>query len=136
MDYKSRLEELVANRAGDSWDYEECLIEYEQPAVKRKYTPDFSKVIGSKIYYIEVKGRFRTIAEAKKYLWIRDSLDENEELIFVLQDKKSKMPGRAQKSKTTGKRFKKETCAEWLARKKFRVFFAATFDENKLTESE
>lgn len=130
--YRSRLESRVADRLDGAWEYEACLIEYVQPEVKRKYTPDFSKVVGNKIYYIEAKGRFRTIAEAKKYLWIRDCLDPNEELIFVLQDKKSLMPGRASKSKVTGKRFSKETVEHWLIRKGFRVFTVGEFDENKL----
>lgn len=56
-DFKSKIEEDVASQltaAGVPWEYEARTLEFEFPARKAKYTPDFP--VGRII--LEVKGRF------------------------------------------------------------------------------
>ena len=64
--------------------------------------------------YIEVKGRFRTRQEATKYIYIRESLKENEEIIFIFQDSNTPMPF-AQKRKDGTK----QTVGEWARKNGF-----------------
>jgi len=52
------------------------------------YHPDFK----TGDIYIEAKGRFEDSAEAKKYIWVRDSLDLHEELVFLFYNPKTPMP--------------------------------------------
>lgn len=108
--YKSHFEMEVAEKLGGD-NYEVSELEYEEPAVKHKYTPDFSTVAqdGHTIHW-ETKGRFRTIAEAKKYLYVRDSND-GIDLRFIIMDKKTLMP-----------RSKKTTIFSWLTKNNFEVY--------------
>ena len=59
-----------------------------QYTINKMYNPDCR--YGNTI--IEVKGRFRTSEEAAKYLWVRDALEEGEELVFVFSSPNCKMP--------------------------------------------
>lgn len=132
MDFKSQFEEDFAVKIGTSWEYEPCVVEYVQPAVKRKYTPDFAKVIGRKVYFLECKGRFRVIADAKKYIHIKAALDPHEELVFILSQRNTKMPGKEKRERKDGSRVKKETMEAWLTRHGIRWFYAKDFKEEKL----
>lgn len=134
MKYKSKLEEEFHSRIGKSWDYEMPKIDYVIPQRKSSYTPDFAKVIpGVGVVYLETKGRFRTRAEAQKYLHIRKSLGKDEQLVFILQGKNAKMPGKeGRKSKVTGQKLKKETMEQWLTRHGFKWFYAKDFKEGYL----
>lgn len=77
--YKSKLEKKVGVLLGGKWVYESVSLQYVQ---HRKYTPDFVKEAEDGDIYIEVKGFFRA-GDQSKYLSIRDSLEENEELVFI-----------------------------------------------------
>lgn len=83
------------------------------------YEPDFS--IGD--YIIEAKGRFRTRAEAAKYVAVREQLIF-QELIFVFYNPKTPMPG-AQKRKNGTKL----THGEWAEINGFRWFTKETIKE-------
>ena len=67
--------------------------------IEKTYHPDarYKKTL------IEVKGRFRTTDEAKKYIWIRDHLEEGYELVFVFSNPYTAMP-RARSRKDGTKR--------------------------------
>lgn len=60
-----------------NWEHHPEKIAY---TIDHTYTPDFGK--GNLI--IEAKGRFMDSAEARKYVWIRDSLPNGKELLFIL----------------------------------------------------
>ena len=67
--FRSGLEDVVADQiksAGLDPKYETIKIEYEKPARKAKYTPDFP--LGTII--IETKGRF-TVEDRQKHLLIK-----------------------------------------------------------------
>lgn len=76
VSYRSKLEQMVATLLGDTWDYEPFKVYYE---TKHNYTPDF--VQGGIL--VEVKGYFRP-GDTQKYKAIRDSLEEDQELVFFL----------------------------------------------------
>lgn len=68
--YRSGLEEKIANELdslGVEYQYEEKTLEFIQPAVSRKYTPDFVLPNG---LIIETKGRF-TVEDRKKMLLVK-----------------------------------------------------------------
>lgn len=108
--FKSHFELEVSEKLGDE-NYEVSELEYEEPAVKHKYVPDFTTVAqdGHNIYW-ELKGRLRTLEEGKKYIWVRDSNPEID-LRFIIMDKKTLMP-----------RSKKTTLYEWLKKNGFTVY--------------
>ena len=71
--WRSGLEEVVSEAltaAGVRFKYEPVALEYEQPATKRKYTPDFWLLDNGII--VETKGRFVT-EDRKKHLLVRAS---------------------------------------------------------------
>lgn len=102
--YDSKLEKRLAEGPLKDCDYHPDKIEYKIPSRIARYEPDFK--LGTIL--IESKGRFRTAAEAKKYIHIKNSLPEHMELVFVFQDPKTPMPG-AQKRKDGTKR----SVSEW-----------------------
>lgn len=104
--YRSKFEEEVDKWFGDRACYECEKIEYEKPSEKHFYTPDFTN--GNVRY--EVKGRFRDIDEAKKYLFIRDS-NPDLDLRFIIASEKTMMP-----------RSKKTTIKQWLEKNGFTVY--------------
>lgn len=68
--FRSGLEEQIAAQlqaAGIDPQFESIKLEYEQPAVLRKYTPDFP--VHPRII-IETKGRFLP-EDRKKHLWVK-----------------------------------------------------------------
>lgn len=87
--YRSGLEEKVGNqlkKAGVKAKYEPFQIEYEQPAKKRKYTPDFVLPNG---IIIETKGRFTT-QDRQKHLYIKKCLPDLD-IRFVFQNSRTKL---------------------------------------------
>ena len=116
--YKSDFERRLHTDTFSTWEYEPETISYLQPEVKRSYTPDFVKVIDGIKVYIEAKGRFRTMAEAYKYLHIRAGLSSDKKIVFVISSLKTKMPGKVGKRKD-GSSCKRQTMAEWLKKKGF-----------------
>ena len=94
--YKSGLEELIAEqlkKAKVKCEYESEVIEYIQPAKKRKYTPDFPLPNG---IIIETKGRFVT-ADRQKHLLIKDQ-HPDKDIRFVFSNSKARI---SKLSKTT-----------------------------------
>lgn len=81
------------------------------------YQPDFAVYKDSSILYIEVKGRFRDNAEASKYTYIRQSLADNEELIFIFEDANKPMPFAKKRKDGT-----KYTHGEWAEKNNFRYY--------------
>ena len=66
---------------------------------------------------IEIKGRFRTSEEAKKYIWVRDNLPEGKELVFVFSNPRTPMP-RARKRKDGSRR----SVSDWANHHGFRWY--------------
>ena len=87
--YRSGLEESTAadlKARGIDAPYEAVTIEYEQPAQKRKYTPDFQLPNG---IFIETKGRFTT-EDRSKHKFIKASRPDLD-IRLVFQTPNSKL---------------------------------------------
>ncbi len=78
--FRNKFEEKVSYVLGNLCEYEPIKIPY---VVHRNYIPDFVRNTKSKNFLIEVKGFFR-VGDTQKYKAIRDSLDKDSELIFLL----------------------------------------------------
>lgn len=91
----------------------------------RTYEPDFiyeRKEGGKfKVTLIECKGRFRDSAEAKKYKDVRDSLEDNYEIVFVFYNPKTPMPHARKRKDGT-----KLTHGGWADKEGFTWYTAAT----------
>ncbi len=83
----------------------------------KKYYPDFTYTDGYRKVYIEVKGRFRTRDEARKYVDVRSSLKDNESLVFIFQKGSTTMPGAKIRKDGT-----KMTHAEWATKNCFTFY--------------
>ncbi|AUR99118.1 endonuclease I [Vibrio phage 1.262.O._10N.286.51.A9] len=81
--------------------------------IPHTYEPDFKR--GNIL--IECKGRFRDSAEARKYLHVRDALDDGYELIFVFYNPNTPMP--FAKKRKDGTKF---THSQWAEKHGFRWF--------------
>lgn len=126
MKYRSKFEKTFAVK------YPHLPYESEQLPYwsAHTYTPDFVTPSGK--YWLELKGRFRTAAEAAKYIDIRKHLhfhdkDKPPELIFVFMDPKKKMPG-ARKRKD-GSYF---TMDDWAKKNKFKYCTMETIKQEWL----
>ena len=93
---------------------------YREYIIKRKYEPDFVK--GNII--LEAKGRFWDHAEYSKYVWIRESLPDTMELVFLFQKPYSPMPGATKRKDGT-----KRTHAEWAEANNFKWYTEETLPE-------
>lgn len=115
--YDSRLEYLLHNNELKDWEYHpKERIEYVTPS---SYEADFkTETAEGKIILLEVKGRFRTRAEASKYIYIREALnkaEEEAEIIFLFQDANKPMPFVKKRKDGT-----KQTHGEWAEKNGFR----------------
>ena len=115
--YDSKWEYLLHQGVLKSWDHHTDKIPY---VVQHNYEPDFIK---DKVL-IEAKGRFWDHAEYSKYIWIRKSLPDTMELVFLFQKPYSPMPG-AKKRKDGTKR----THAEWAEANNFTWYTEETLPE-------
>ena len=97
-----------------SCSYHPDCIQYTQI---RNYEPDFVYETQTKKIYIEVKGRFRTRDEARKYVDIAKSLKPNEELRFIFQKPTTAMP--FAKRRADGSKF---TMEEWANKNNFKFY--------------
>lgn len=88
--------------------------------VEHKYHPDF--VIGK--YIIEAKGRFLESSEAAKYIWVRKTLPEDKELVFLFYSIKTRMPGA--KKRRDGTYY---TQVEWAEKNNFKWYTEETIKE-------
>jgi len=115
--YDSKWEYTLHQTLLKSWNHHTDKVPY---IVEHKYEPDFVK---DKIL-IEAKGRFWDHAEYSKYIWIRKSLPDTMELIFLFQKPYAPMPG-AKKRKDGTKR----THAEWAEANEFKWYSEETLPE-------
>ena len=109
--YDSKFEELLHRGPLKGYTLHPPVIEYIIPARKAKYTPDFKRREG---HVLEAKGRFRTAAEAKKYIHIRDS-NPDIEIEFVFENPECPMPGARRRRDGT-----KRTMREWAEENGFK----------------
>jgi len=86
-------------------------------SVPHTYHTDFVMEDGDNIIYLEAKGRFWDYQEYNKYIWVRESLSENEELVFLFASPHAAMP--ATKRRKDGTKF---SHAEWATKNKFRWY--------------
>ena len=115
----------------DSWfEYDLCKLlgncQYHVDKVpyvqRRTYEPDFLFVDDyGNITYIEAKGRFRDRDEARKYVDVKESLGEAEELVFIFADPRKKMPHARRRQDGTF-----YTMEEWAKKHGFRWFTSQT----------
>lgn len=90
-------------------------IEYVRTST-HKYEPDWIYCKGSRVIFIESKGRFRTIEEANKYKYIKDYCDDCE-LVFVFYNPNTPMPNAKRRKDGT-----KLTHAEWAEKNGFKWY--------------
>lgn len=128
-EYDSYWEESLVKGILSDFEYHPEVLHYEKPATQHKYYPDWKLDTGMKhpkdttrkCIYIEAKGRFRDVNEYKKYKYIRESLCEDEELVFLFMNPTLPMPN--SKSRKDGT---KVTHAEWAKKNGFRCFSEKT----------
>ena len=104
--FRSRLEERVRKKLSNEWEYEVDELPYISEHI---YNPDFT----SGNVHLEVKGRFRTSGEARKYIDVRTANPECI-IIFVFQSDSTPMPGAKRRADGT-----KRTMSEWATEKGF-----------------
>ena len=109
--FRSTFEEDVSKILKE-FNYEPFTIPY---TISRSYRPDFVDVSG--LYLIECKGYFRD-GDTKKYTSIRDSLPEEQELIFVLMQPNKRIRKGA-----------KMTMAQWCDKEKILWYNIDTLQE-------
>ena len=97
-----------------SWSHHGDTVAY---IVEHTYEPDFRKTFNKVEYLIEAKGRFWDYAEYSKYIWVRKSLKEHQELVFIFAKPLAPMPA-AKKRKDGSKR----THAEWAEKNNFKWY--------------
>lgn len=79
---------------------------------------------GTTTLLLEVKGYFQDSSETQKYNWVRKSLKEDQELVFVFENPNTKLHWlKARKDGT------KMTMAEWADKQGFRWFTIDTVGE-------
>lgn len=90
------------------------------------YNPDFIYINpkGFKTL-IEAKGRFRTSAEARKYIDVRAGLPKDTELVFVFYNPNTPMPNARKRADGT-----KLTHAGWAEKNGFRYFTTENIPAN------
>ena len=135
--YDSCLEYDLHNNELDGWNYHPT--ERVSYAVPSTYEPDFVTEVKwnedcicsegrcthcLKTILVEVKGRFRTRQEATKYIYVRQSLEEEtnqtgkeQELIFLFQDAKKAMPFAGKRKDGT-----KQSHGEWATKNSFTYY--------------
>lgn len=128
--FDSKLEHELSRNQLKGWTYHpEERIKYEIP---HTYEPDFVAEIcsqhgtlrsqcrcsgSSKEILVEVKGRFRERKEATKYIYVREAIKENQEIIFLFQDADKPMPFAQRRKDGT-----KQTHGDWAEKNGFRFY--------------
>ncbi|QDH46548.1 putative endonuclease [Aeromonas phage LAh_9] len=90
--------------------------------VSHTYEPDFVYESNGKTFLIETKGRFTDNSEARKYLFIREVLDSDTELVFVWQKSGTKFPFAKRRKDGTY-----QTQEEWATKNGFRHWVSDSF---------
>lgn len=101
--------------------FKQCKIPY---TVNHEYNPDFVLERNGGKIYIEIKGYFQDSSEAAKYKWVRESLKEGEELLFIFEDPNKTLHYLSKRKDGT-----KLTMAEWAERNGFRWYTLESFKE-------
>jgi len=117
--YRSGLEQRLFEGPLKGVPYESKTFKYTA-VEERKYTPDG---VLSEDVLIEVKGRFRTRAEARKYLHFQKCYPEKY-IIFVLHSRNVALPG----AKTRKKDGKRKTHEDWLEENGFLYCYEDTVE--------
>ena len=119
--YDSKWEYNLHNSVLKGWSHHSDKISY---IVEHNYEPDFTKVIDGIEYLLEAKGRFWDYNEYNKYVWIRKSLKENQELVFLFSSPTSPMPQAKRRKDGT-----KRSHAEWAEKNNFKWYAEHTLPE-------
>tara|TARA_R100000231_G_scaffold139137_1_gene119371 strand:+ start:4886 stop:5320 length:435 start_codon:yes stop_codon:yes gene_type:complete len=119
--YDSKWEYNLHNSVLKGWSHHSDKIPY---IVEHNYEPDFTKVIDGIEYLLEAKGRFWDYNEYNKYVWIRKSLKENQELVFLFSSPTSPMPQAKRRKDGT-----KRSHAEWAEKNNFKWYSEHTLPE-------
>ena len=119
--YDSKWEYNLHKKLLSNWDLHSQKLSY---IIKHTYNPDFVKTIGSKTILLEAKGRFWDYQEYNKYVWIRESLPDDYELVLLFSSPYAPMP--AARKRKNGTKF---THAEWAEKNKFKWYSEKTFPE-------
>jgi len=98
-------------------------------SVPHTYEVDFKYEKDGKVYLLETKGRFRDSAEARKYLFIREYLPENHELIFIVENELTRFPFAKKRKNGTYR-----TQVEWFKDNGFRYWNQYNFTLDLLTQ--
>ncbi|HAI44792.1 MAG TPA: hypothetical protein DCM40_45250 [Maribacter sp.] len=117
--YDSKWEYNLHKNLIPSWDLHSQKLSY---IIKHTYNPDFIKTINGITILLEAKGRFWDYQEYNKYIWIRESLPEDHELVFLFASPYAPMP--ATRRRKDGTKF---THSEWAEKNKFKWFSEKTF---------
>jgi len=122
--FRSGLEKTTASdlkSRGVAFSYEEHIIQYEQPAKKRKYTPDFEiHTKSGRQIFIETKGRFVT-ADRQKHLLIK-AQHPDLDIRFVFSNSRARIS-----------KLSKTTYAMWCEKNEFK-YADKTIPEEWLNE--
>jgi hypothetical protein len=97
--------------------------------VKKNYEPDFCKEIDGKTILLEAKGRFWDYEEYSKYIWIREALPANMELVFIFYKPQAAMPQAKVRRDGT-----KRSHAEWAETNNFRWFSEKNIPDEWVTK--
>lgn len=92
--------------------------------VHHHYKPDFRVLLNNKTLLVEAKGRFIDTEDASRYIWIRECLPPNHELVFLFYNPETPMP-RARRRKD-GTRY---TVREFAEKYGFRWYTETTIKE-------
>jgi len=106
------------------WEHHPKRIAYTKPVTHHTYEADWGLNLWDGKIYVEAKGRFRESAEYKKYIYIRDSLQDHEELVFLFMRRGTAMPNAKTRKDGT-----KRTMEEWAEAEGFRYFYEENIDE-------
>jgi hypothetical protein len=120
--YDSKWEYNLHQTILKEWEHHGDKVNY---IVEHNYEPDFIKVINGIEYLLEAKGRFWDYNEYNKYVWIRKSLKDNQELIFLFSSPYAPMPQAKRRKDGT-----KRTHAEWAEKNNFKWYMEDTLPDD------
>lgn len=96
------------------WEHHTDKFKY---VVKHSYEPDFIRTLQGTKILLESKGRFWDYAEYSKYVWVRENLPDDTELVFLFANPSTPMPNAKVRKDGT-----KRTHGEWASSNGFRWF--------------
>lgn len=96
-------------------------------SVPHTYEPDFKYEKDGKVFLLETKGRFQDPATARKYTFVRESLPDNYELVFIWEKTNTKFPYARKRKDGTWM-----TNEEWADKYEFRHWNQLQFELDKL----